>query len=367
MIDSDLMEKKYIGALIGGAIGDALGYYVEFESEDYIFSKYGRDGITEFPQGKKGLISDDTQMTLFTACGVLNSYAMGLKSLEDISNCIYLSYLDWLSTQRYSFSSYKLSNNIANTFLVNYQDLFASRAPGMTCMRSLFSGVKGTTERPLNSSKGCGGVMRVAPIGLFYKETIDDVAMLGAMACAITHGHPLGFIPGAAYSHIINLLTHSDISIEEAVLDSNKMIKKLFGNYEETKYYLDLIDKAIKLSKTDTIPLDAIHMLGEGWVAEETLSISIYSALIAKDDFKKGVVISSNHNGDSDSTGSLTGAILGAKLGFDAIPLEYINNLELKDLIIDVGRDLYKTQIYDSLVNDTDFIEKYVLKTKGKI
>lgn len=62
---------KYRGCLIGGAAGDALGYAVEFDREDAIFSKYGEEGITEYDL-KNGVaqISDDTQMSLFTATGI---------------------------------------------------------------------------------------------------------------------------------------------------------------------------------------------------------------------------------------------------------------------------------------------------------
>ena len=360
-VDLELIKKKYLGTLLGGAIGDALGYYVEFESESLIFNTYGKEGITRFPNNEIGQISDDTQMTLFTAVGLLNAYTMKVSTIEDYSNCIYLAYLDWLATQRYSFSSYKTSNNIPNTFLMNYMELYSNRDPGMTCMRALFSGIKGAMNNPLNSSKGCGGVMRVAPVGLVFKDDLEKIDILSGEACAITHGNPLGFIPGAAYSHIIYLLTHYDISIIDAVIDSQSMIKKLFSNYRETEYYTSLIDKAVVLAKSDTVYLDAIHILGEGWVAEETLAIAIYCALIAESDFRKGISTSASHNGDSDSTASLTGAILGARYGVDIIPSDLLDNLELKDLISDVANDLYLTQT-NELKNDA-WTLKYMLKT----
>ncbi|MBP3633765.1 MAG: ADP-ribosylglycohydrolase family protein [Oscillospiraceae bacterium] len=65
------------GSLIGGAVGDALGYAVEFSPLSAIREKYGPEGITQYeldPESGKALISDDTQMTLFTANGLLCSY-----------------------------------------------------------------------------------------------------------------------------------------------------------------------------------------------------------------------------------------------------------------------------------------------------
>jgi ADP-ribosyl-[dinitrogen reductase] hydrolase len=64
---------------------------------------------------------------------------------------------------------------------------------------------------------------------------------------------------------------------------------------------------------------EAIAELGEGWVAEEALAISVYCALVARD-FRQGVVMAVNHDGDSDSTGAITGNLLGALHGVDAIP-----------------------------------------------
>lgn len=71
----DSREKDRIrGCLFGGASGDALGYPVEFLSDDDIRVQYGDKGITRYsldPKSHKALISDGTQMTLFTANGLL--------------------------------------------------------------------------------------------------------------------------------------------------------------------------------------------------------------------------------------------------------------------------------------------------------
>ena len=61
--------NKYRGCLIGGAVGDALGYAVEFMQDYEIFEKYGTNGITEYSLvNNLAYVSDDTQMTLFTVC-----------------------------------------------------------------------------------------------------------------------------------------------------------------------------------------------------------------------------------------------------------------------------------------------------------
>ncbi|MDE6781803.1 MAG: ADP-ribosylglycohydrolase family protein [Ruminococcus sp.] len=328
------MFSKYKACLIGGAIGDALGYAVEFYLEDEIFSRYGKNGITEYElRNGKAIISDDTQMTLFTADGILRGYNNGA-----YTDSVYNAYKEWYITQ-----SLHMNKNNYRSWLMEVPELWSRRAPGMTCISSITSGKKGTVRQPINDSKGCGGIMRAAPVGLLFRNTemISQTDMLAAEISAITHGHELGYIPSAAFAHIINLISHSDISLKDAVRDSIDHTKKLFKNSEHIDYFCKLMKKAVKLSGKNINDLDAVHELGEGWVAEETLAIAVYCALKYDDDFEKAVITSVNHNGDSDSTGAVTGNIIGAYLGMNAIPEKFLANLEIKDVISEIAQDLY--------------------------
>lgn len=124
-------------------------------------------------------------------------------------------------------------------------------------------------------------------------------------------------------------------------------------------------DRAVELSHADMDDVEAIHMLGQGWVAEETLAIALYCALKYSDDFDKALVAAVNHNGDSDSTGAVTGNILGAYLGLSAIPEKYLKNLELRDVILEIADDLYsgcKMSEYGSYRDET-WLSKYVYCT----
>jgi hypothetical protein len=76
------------------------------------------------------------------------------------------------------------------SWLLNISGLKISRVPGNTCISSLNSGVCGTVESPINNSKGCGGVMRMAPVGLMWYNEPDYAFKLGCDLAAITHGHP---------------------------------------------------------------------------------------------------------------------------------------------------------------------------------
>ena len=357
---------KYRGCLIGGAAGDALGYAVEFLQVEQIFKNYGSGGITEYML-KDGVarISDDTQMMLFTANGLLLGTTRGMTRgiMGKYSEYIACCYKDWLRTQ----TGNKIKDRGYNySWLINIPELWSSRAPGQTCISAIEQGANGTIENPINNSKGCGGIMRVAPIGLYFGDkrySIEQVGMIAAEAAAITHGHELGYIPAAAFVHILHLIAHkSDVSIEDAVVDAMKTMKELFSNAKHLDYMLGLMQKAVDLSKENLDDLEAIKTLGEGWVAEETLAIAIYCAMKYPNDFDKAIITSVNHSGDSDSTGIITGNIMGAYLGLNAIPQKYTEKLELKDIILEVADDLFndcKTSEYSSY-HDEIWEHKYI-------
>ena len=336
--------KKFKGCLMGGAAGDALGYAVEFLPASSIFQQYGENGITEY-ELHHGVaeISDDTQMTLFTATGLLLGTTRGMtRGINgDYADYIAYSYRDWYRTQT---ESYPLPEDGHYSWLVNLPEMFSCRAPGITCMSALGHGGNGTMENPLNHSKGCGGIMRVAPVGLYFCDTRhepEEIDRIGAKAAALTHGHELGYIPAAMLTHIILRIAENGDSILCAVKDAMDAMPALFPAAEHMDALLALIQKAIDLSSENLDDLDAIRQLGEGWVAEETLAIAVYCALKYADDFERGIIAAVNHDGDSDSTGAVAGNILGAALGLDAIPPKFMDSLELKDVILEIAEDLH--------------------------
>ena len=357
---------KYRGCMLGGAVGDALGYAVEFIDDEHIFRKFGENGITEYELNCNGKaeISDDTQMSLFTANGLLIGTTRGMMRgiMGSYQSYIALCYKDWLKTQTADELGFEAPEY---SWLNNIPDMNHSRAPGRTCISYLMHNNLGSVNEPKNNSKGCGGVMRVAPIGLYLGgRSVDDteVDMIGAETAALTHGHDLGFIPAAALVHIINSVSHSNIALIEAVEKAKSAVANEFSNAKHITDMVNLIDKAIALSKEEYNDLDAIRELGQGWVAEETLAIAIYCALKYSDDFEKAIIAAVNHSGDSDSTGAVTGNILGAYLGRKSIPDKYLEDLELRDTIIELADDLYNDCQMSEYgeYRDPIWIQKYI-------
>jgi ADP-ribosylglycohydrolase len=344
-------QDRFRGCLLAGAAGDALGYEVEFLSEGEIFRRFGERGITEYRlHNGVAVISDDTQMTLFTATGLLWGTTGGRTRgiMGPYAESIRLSYLDWLRTQEESYPLRKKDPGAWEepaSWLTNLPELFHRRAPGNTCLSALRDGGTGTPEVPVNGSKGCGGVMRVAPVGLYFsgrQKTPAQVARIGAEAAAVTHGHPLGWMPAALLSQIIHEVSGRDETIRDAALHALDTLEELWPEAKGREYLTALVKKAIDLAEESQTDLDAIHRLGEGWAGDEALAVAVYCALKYENDFDRCLVAAVNHKGDSDSTGAIAGDILGAKLGLSQIPEKYTANLELKDVILEIADDLWR-------------------------
>ena len=360
-----------------------MGYAVEFLQEDQIFRKYGCEGITEYDLvNGKALISDDTQMTLFTANGILvGDTRLSMRGIGgDPKAYVSNAYLDWLKTQESDINSVnhheRYTEKGGYSWLLDVPELYSRRAPGNTCLSALETRAKegyvdSFINSPINRSKGCGGIMRIAPLALKYRSgenfygDIEQIDMEAAELSAITHSHSLGYMPSAVVSHIISriLCSYDEMSLKDMVLEARDSVSKLFAGDKNLPVLVDIINRAVRLSEeADADDLDNIHALGEGWVAEETLGIALYCALKYQNDFSKAMITAVNHKGDSDSTGAVTGNILGALVGYTAIDSKWKKNLELLDVILEVADDLcHGCQMSEySHYQDPAWITKYM-------
>lgn len=330
------MRARCRGCLIGGAVGDALGVPVEFMRRSEILSLHGPDGVRDFlawANGRgvafpPGSFSDDTQMTIATAVGLLR----GLQRLrrthfEDFAADVFERYGGWLAVQDIGSQS---------------------RFPGGTCLSALKGGRPGSVDEPLNDSKGSGGIMRIGPVGLAFGP--GRAFEVGVDIAALTHGHPSGYLAAGAFAEIISRCARGQAlpsAIEEA--------RELLLGWEECDETIEKLDMAVGLFISDADLDAAYELLGEGWVAEEALGVALFSALSFPEDFGEGVLAAVNITGDSDTTGGLTGSLLGSMLGYDSIPGDWAREVEDAPLLLQLADDLY-----DGFTNDAPLPwEKY--------
>ena len=222
-------------------------------------------------------------------------------------------------------------------------EMYSERAPGNTCMSSLSSGLCGSLAYPINDSAGCGGVMRVAPIGFINSFiTFDSIMKLGAESTAITHGNPRAYLPSALMSAIIhNIIYNQDNELDTIIMDSLVSMTMAFNNDPGIEDFYNLIMKSIKLAHNNKPDEPNISEIGQGWVGDEALAIAIYTSMRYYDSFDDCIIAAVNHSGDSDSTGAIAGNIVGAYLGISNIDDKWINNVELLDILDTMSNDLY--------------------------
>ncbi|MER6352363.1 ADP-ribosylglycohydrolase family protein [Streptomyces sp. NPDC001634] len=334
-----IYRARVRGCLLGGAIGDALGYPIEFASLDGIRAKHGAQGITGLVidgQNVVGRVTDDTQMTLFTVEGLRQAHERERhKGIGGAwSRLVRDAYGRWLDTQR-------LPGPPANAHGLAAQPwLYARRAPGNACLSGLAQDfvpdpmAELGRPGPVNSnSKGCGAVMRSAPFGL-TRVPADTAFAMAARSAQTTHGHPTGYYAAGAFAAIVAYLVEGD-SLEGAVLRALRLLARHPGHEETTAALRRALDLAAEGSPTP----EKVETLGAGWIAEEALAIAVYCAL-AQPEIRHALLLSVNHSGDSDSTGAICGNLLGAQHGDHRLPHEWLERVEARAEITVVADDL---------------------------
>ncbi|WP_427018456.1 ADP-ribosylglycohydrolase family protein [Pseudarthrobacter sp. P1] len=336
------------GSLMGGALGDSLGYLVEFDSLAAIRARYGMAGLLDLSQAEGPVhFSDDTQMTLYTVDGMVEALEWANEGVgADANACLWLAYLRWLATQREPAPAH--APVPLPRWIDAQQTLHHRRHPGKACLSGLASGEMGTQARPVNpDSKGCGTVMRSAPFGLVPHIPAEAAYKLSSDAASLTHGHPSARQSSGAFSLLIHAIAVQGLDLRAAAAAARE---RAAAERKADPDLLRRLDAALQLSVSPLLAPEAMTAaLGEGWVAEEALAIGLYAVLATAaaatspvEHFLSAVRVAVNHDGDSDSTGSIAGNILGAYYGEDALPQAWLALSEAPALVRAMGAELLR-------------------------
>jgi ADP-ribosyl-[dinitrogen reductase] hydrolase len=348
------------GCIVGLAVGDAFGAPVEFKLRDEILAEFPPTGIGDLVPWREfaaGSYTDDTQMSIATARGIRDWQAAtgwrgpvaggeadievvapdggrertvrgggagdaAAPDLDALRLAIWERYLEWHRSPDW-----------------------IHRAPGDTCMAALAAGIPGGAhDVARNGSKGCGGVMRVAPLGLIGLGAAAFAA--GVDAAALTHGAVTSDTSSGFQALLIDRLV-AGLALGEAVAAARAVLAAHPGSVHS----LAAVDAAVALAASSEAPYAAIAQIGssgheapgergKGWVADEALGIGLFAALRYRDDVRGAFGAAANISGDSDSTASIAGAILGAWLGLEAIPSDWVAQLENREMLLGLADEL---------------------------
>ncbi|HYH97900.1 ADP-ribosylglycohydrolase family protein [Hyalangium sp.] len=317
-----MKRSQFIGCIAGLAVGDALGYPAEFRTRVQLLREVGPEGITGFlrlkdsrfsrpfiigPDHPPGTFTDDTQMTLAVAEALLSHGRGGRDALMQ---------------------------EMGRHFVAWHRSPDNNRAPGATCGRGCENLERGVPwrEAGVAESKGCGSAMRVAPIGLFY-EDLDEVESVARDSSLLTHGHPAALEASAAAALLVALALRG-VSPPQMY---EEMMRRCGGRSPDFDQCLSKVPGLLNHPPEQVL---TTAMLGEGWVAEEAVASALYCFWRHPDDYRAAVLEAVNTDGDSDSLATITGSISGARLGLEAIPAEWVQEVERSTSLQDVGAQL---------------------------
>jgi ADP-ribosylglycohydrolase len=306
-------KDHFRGCLLGGATGDAKGYH-------------------QVSEGGKELITDNTQLSIFTVDGMIWADERAKrKGVYAYIPCLFYSYQKWYYTQTGGLAD-KDYGFILDGEVMQHDELFARRGEGVTSLNALASSIKnsyGTIDTRINDLNRPGCVARVAPIGLYFAHDPDMAFRIACESAAITHGHTEA-IMSAGYMAVLIAFLAQGASLSEAVPHALTRLDESDLNDTVTA---DLIRLAVSLAHGRQPIRKTVESIGEGWTAPEATAIATFLALRHGADFAGAIDSATDFDGNTDSVAPICGNIVGTIAGCLEIPTRWILDLELAELI----------------------------------
>ncbi|ALC29367.1 ADP-ribosylglycohydrolase family protein [Streptomyces bacillaris] len=326
-------RSRVRGALLGGAIGDALGAGVDGLALEEIRAAHGPEGVTDYvpAHGRRGAVTALTQLTLFTVDGLIRAQVRRDTGAWHPPTDVHRAHLRWAATQHDWGPDERRKDN---GWLAAEEWLYARRGPTRECLGGFGDTVMGTLERPKNpTARDAGALTRSAPFGLLVGWEPQLVLQLAVECAAQTHGHPAAQLAAGAFAVLVHGLARGE-TLDGSVQHVLALLTERPGHEPVT----EALQQALG-SVRQGIPGPAlIEALGAGDGAEEVLAVAVYCALVSED-VRHGLRLAVNHGGPSRATGSACGALLGALHGETALPPAWLAELEGRPTLLELADD----------------------------
>ncbi|MFI0089085.1 ADP-ribosylglycohydrolase family protein [Streptomyces bobili] len=335
MTTTTVRKRAATGALLGLALGDALGFPTEFNDVPSILAKCGPWREMELP--RRAFVSDDTQMTLAVARALRTAMDRGLLVPTRLERPLREEFVDW------------------------YQSPENNRAPGRTCLTAcdlLKDDRRLWQDASQIGSKGCGANMRVAPLGLAPGLSDEQRAGAAQLQSGLTHGHPTALAASDLTAHAVRLLAQGaepvglvgllrSYALDNRTRYHHRWLGDLWTRsqdptpehfiargWDDCLGVLERLQEALRSPSPETDPCLAT---GDGWIAEEALASGLLCFLLFPDEPVTALRRAACSAGDSDSIACLAGAFAGAYTGADAWPTEWADRIEHQSELVTLG------------------------------
>ena len=329
----DDLRSAYRGCLLGLAVGDALGQPADKLTWDQIREDFGPRGLMGYA-GDEPLVTSHTQLCAFTANGLLLGQTRGQISgkMAPFARYMALSQKEWAKSQRLH------APQPERTYCwVYWIDQLRRRAcTDSRMLEMLAADHLGTPEEPINRLEGSGSLTAAVAAGLFDA----DPPRLGAEAVALTYGHSTAVLSGAIVADLIHRITrHREKSLETLMRESLSAVGEAFSPaFPKARTVTAAVAYAMDLALQRQGSLEMLVCQ----TAPQVLAGAAYTLMACGEDFDSAIITAVNHSGRSAAVAALVGAILGAKLGEQALPEFYVEGLDVVEPLRDLADDLYR-------------------------
>lgn len=359
------LQSAYRGAMLGLAVGDAMGYTVDARTWAEIQEDYGPNGLLGYDLvNGYADVTSYTQLAAFTCNGLLLGLTRGQMQgkMAPFVRYIGLSHREWAASQRPWGRPQKTF-----CWLIHQKEMCRRHCMDTWMLDTLSREKLGTPEEPTNHFSSPGSITAAAGVGLFFDpETMNqaEIDRLGAEAVSLTHGSPMAFLPGAMLAHLVSrVLRDTKDSLETLILDALSALEEQFGReYNQVAEISSLVHQAIDMSHDWKISqVEAMERL-HCETGAQVLAGGIYACLMGQDDFDTAMIIAVNHSGRSAAVGAITGTILGARMGEEALPEFYLECLEPAELLRELADDMFQgcPMEMGDMFYDDDWDRKYL-------
>ncbi len=297
-------QAQLVGAVLGGAIGDAMGHPTEFLAMEGIRDRYGAKGVTKFELywdrggSRFAPYTDDTQMAEAVLRALLEARTNGA-DLDGTMKAMAVRFIQWSRSPQ-----------------------GGHRAPGNACMsgcRALSSGTHWSQAGGATAG-GCGSVMRAYPFGLVFANDLAKAEHWAVEHSKLTHRDPIALAACAAMAVGVALALRGETV---RVITSEMVAAACRYSPSTAAMMATAIDEARK-GVGPEVTLDRLR----AWAAHEAIASCVYLFERHPDDARAAILEGANTPGDSDSIATLAGALIGARAGVGGLPDEWVADVE---------------------------------------
>ena len=335
----DKDTSKYVGCLLGLAVGDAMGYTVDEMAWDEICENYGPNGLLGYDlQTDFAEVTSYTQVAAYVANGLLLGTTRGKP--DTYLRYVTLAMREWAKRQHFPRNPDKTWCWVAQKPSLRRRHC---RDPWM--LDAFRFENLGTLQKPINRADSPGAITAAAAVALFFdirRMQPQQIGELTAQVIALTHGTPEAFLSGVTLAYALaGILQEPEVPLKEHFSQAVDAMLHQFGDrYPQANEIAAAIRVALALAETDAHE----HRNNmESFVcdtASECLKAAMYAAIICPDDFDAAMILAVNHSGRSAAVGAIVGSILGAKLGEGSLPEFYLESLEPVEELRELATDL---------------------------